>query len=559
MGKESDMILSLHLTNFTIIDELDLEFKSGMTVLTGETGAGKSIIIDAIQLGLGQRLENKVVREGCDKSTITISFDISNNSVANAWLAEHDLSAEQECVLRRSISNEGKSRAFINGQPVTLQLLSELGEMLINIHGQHQQQALAKKDSQLALLDHYGKHNSLLDDIANIAEQWHAIKKQFDTLTAKSQDAKSQGEFLRFQLAEFEKLALRDDELEQLDLEHKKLSNAEHILKNCHSVFMTLSEQDRSVEAQLNQCLRELENIKNLDNNLTNSYELLNNALVQINEAGYEINRYQKQLDLNPEKLQDIENRLSTIHELARKHRTSAKNLKAFETQLAAELASLENSDETLKALTAQLNVLELQYQTRAAQLSEQRQKTAAKLAALITKDIQTLNMKGGKFEIALTPIDEKTPNTLGRERAEFLVAANTGQRLQPLAKVASGGELSRISLAIQVNTAKQMQTPALIFDEVDTGIGGATADIVGRLLQRLSEQTQVFCITHLPQVASKAKQHLKVEKYVKQKQTFTTVNILSAETRIQEIARMLGGLEITKESLDHAKVLLEA
>lgn len=551
------MIIALHLTNFTIIDELDLEFTSGMTVLTGETGAGKSIIIDAIQLGLGQRLENKVVREGCDKSTISLSFDISNNALAKNWLAEHDLLAEQECMVRRSISSDGKSRAFINDKPVTLQLLAEFGEILINIHGQHQQQALAKKNSQLALLDHYGKHVALLEEITVISQQWHALKKQFDVITLKSQDSKSQGEFLRFQLAEFERLALRDDELEQLDQEHKKLSNAEHILKNCHAVYSIISEQENSLQDQLNFCLNDLEQIKNLDSNLINAHELLNNALLQVNEASYEINRYQQQVDLNPEKLQEIELRLSTIHELARKHRVSAKMLKSIETKLTDDLALLENSDETLQALTKQLEALEKQYQSVAAKLSQQRQKTAGKLATLITKDIQTLNMKGGKFEVVLTPVEDTAPNPFGQERAEFLVAANTGQRLQPLAKVASGGELSRISLAIQVNTAKQMQTPALIFDEVDTGIGGATADIVGQLLQRLGHDTQVFCITHLPQVAAKAQQHFKVEKYVKQKQTFTTVRLLSPEQRIEEIARMSGGVAITQESLQHAKVLL--
>ncbi len=552
------MIISLHLTNFTIIDQLELEFETGMTVLTGETGAGKSIIIDAIQLALGARLENKIVREGCDKSTITLGFDISNNVVAKAWLVERDLLAEDECIIRRTISSDGKSRAFINGEPAILQSLSELGEILINIHGQHQQQALVKKDSQLTLLDHYGKHDDLLKQIHEISQQWHETKKQFDVLTLKITDAKAQDEFLRFQLAEFEKLALCNDEIDLLDHEHKKLSNAEHILKNCNDVSSLISENENCLQDQLNCCLHNLGQIKNLDNNLANAYELLNNALMQVDEANYEIKHYQQQIDLNPKKLQEIETRLSMIHELARKHRIPVKELKTFEMKLIADLDALEHSDVLIQKFTLQLTELENKYKIFAAQLSQQRQKTAKELSTLITKDIQTLNMKGGKFEIALTPLSETTPNELGQERAEFLVAANTGQRLQPLAKVASGGELSRISLAIQVNTAKQMQTPALIFDEIDTGIGGATADIVGQLLQRLGTETQVFCITHLPQVASKAQHHFKVEKQVKQKQTFTHVRLVSAEDRIEEIARMLGGVTLTKESLQHAKVLLK-
>lgn len=551
------MIIALHLTNFTIIDALDLEFKSGMSVLTGETGAGKSIIIDAIQLALGERLDTKVVREGCDKSTITLTFDISNNSAAKSWLQEHELLSENECILRRTISHDGKSRAFINGTPATLQLLSELGALLIKIQGQHQQQALTQKNSQLDIIDQYGNLTPLLNEIAITAQRWNQAKKDYDSLFQKSRDAKSQLDFLRFQLAEFEKLGLKENELDQLDLEHKKLSNADTLLTNCHAVMDLISDQDNNLHDQINHCLHRLETIKKFDPALNNAYELLNAALIQMVEVEHEIKHYQEQIDLNPHRLQEIESRLSAMYELARKHRIQVKELKAFETKLLSELHSLENPDSKLQILSEQLSNLEKQYRTAANSLSSKRKKYAEKLSKLITRDIQSLNMQGGKFQITLHPINDPSPNPLGQERAEFLVAANTGQRLQPLSKVASGGELSRISLAIQVNIAKTIETPVLIFDEVDTGIGGATADIVGRLLQRLSAETQVFCITHLPQVASKAKQHLKVEKYVKQKQTFTTVKTLNPEERIDEIARMLGGLEISKESLEHAKVLL--
>lgn len=553
------MIISIHLTNFTIIDELDLEFKSGMTVLTGETGAGKSIIIDAIQLALGARLENKIVREGCDKSIITLTFDVKSNPAAKLWLEERDLLAGDECVLRRSITQEGRSRAFINGQPTTLQSLHELGSLLINIHGQHQNQSLTKKDSQLIMLDLYGKHEKILAEIKTIAQDWHRIKKQYDVLLQNTQDANNRREFLQFQLAEFEKLALQDNEIEELNNEHKKLSNAENLLQNTQHAIAIMSESDCSLQDQLNHCLSSLAQVKSLDNSLDSAYELLNNALVQIEEANHEIRHYQDQVDLNPERLQDIETRISHIHDLARKHRVPAKELPLIEYQLTTELNTLNNSDENLTQLQKQLSELEQTYTERAAKLSKKRQKTAKALSTLITSDIQSLNMKGGQFNIDLSPLIETIPNAMGQERAEFLVAANTGQSLQPLAKVASGGELSRIGLAIQVNTSKQMQTPALIFDEVDTGIGGATADIVGQLLKRLGADTQVFCITHLPQVASKAHQHLKVQKAVKQKQTYTSVTSLSKEEKVQEIARMLGGVDITKESLEHAKVLLEA
>lgn len=550
-------MIALHLTNFTIIDELSLEFNSGMTVLTGETGAGKSIIIDAIQLALGERLDAKIVREGCEKSTIALTFDISENSFAKSWLIEKELQADNECILQRTISQEGKSRAFINGIPTTLQLLSELGALLINIQGQHQQRTLVKKDVQLEIIDQYGQHAAYLSQIAVIAQKWQDTKKRYDILIKKSEDTQSQSEFLRFQLAEFEQLALRDNEVEELDQEHKLLSNSEKLLTHCHAVSNIIAENNQSTQQQLSQCLRHLEDIKSLSSNLSNAYDLLTNAVVHVDEAYDEIKRYQQHIDLNPARLSNIETRLSAIHAFSRKHRIPSKELKSLETKLLQDLHALENTDSHLSALKDQLSDLENQYQSIAKQLTSARINTAAKLNHLITRDMQLLNMQGGVFEIALLPIQECIPNALGQERAEFLVSANTGQRLQPLAKVASGGELSRISLAIQVNTAKMMQTPALIFDEIDTGIGGATADIVGHLLQKLSHETQVFCITHLPQVASKASHHLKVEKYIKHNQTFTTVRSLTKSERIDEIARMLGGITVTQESLDHAKVLL--
>jgi DNA repair protein RecN (Recombination protein N) len=552
------MIISIHLTNFTIIDTLDLEFKSGMTVLTGETGAGKSIIIDAIQLALGARLESKVVREGCDKSTITLTFDVKDNAIAKAWLKERDLLAGDECILSRSITQEGRSRAFVNGQPTTLHSLNELGSLLINIHGQHQHQSLIKKEFQLNMLDLYGKHEKLLAEVKSIADDWHGARKHYDALLQNSQGANNRREFLQFQLTEFEKLALRDNEVEELNNEHKQLCNAENFLRNSQQAMAIITDSENSLQDQLNHCLSSLVQVKSSDDSLAAAYELLNNALVQIEEASHEIRHYQDQVDLNPERLQEIDARMAIIHNLARKHRVPAKELQAIETRLTEELNSLDNFDEKLEELQKQLTKSEQAYAERAAKLSKKRQDTAKNLSALITSDIQSLNMKGGQFSIALNQLTETTPNVSGQERAEFLAAANTGQSLQPLAKVASGGELSRISLAIQVNTSKRMQTPVLIFDEVDAGIGGATADMVGCLLQRLGMETQVFCVTHLPQVASKAQQHLKVQKTVKQGQTFTSVSLLNQNEKIHEVARMLGGLNITKESLEHAKVLLE-
>ncbi len=551
------MILSLHLVNFTIISELHLEFDKGMSVLTGETGAGKSIIIDAIQLALGARLESKVVREGTQKSIISLHFDISKNQPARQWLSDKDFLAEDDCILRRTINKEGRSKAFINEHPVTLQTLSELGEMLLNIHGQHQHQSLIQKEKQLQMLDRFGDHEKQVATVYQVARQWHNLKKTYDGLLKTSSTQNQQKEFLQFQLAEFEKLSLEENEVSLLDDEHRQLTHCEDIIEAVNQVHCLLTEEDTCVSQQLNYSISKLEPIANLNSELSNALEQLNSILIQVEEVSQDIRRQLDSVQANPERLAFIENRLSKIHDLARKHHVSAKDLLDHQQNLQESYDALDNSEATLDKLTQALKVSEAQYLEASIKLSAARKKTAKKLSDLITKDIQSLNMKDGQFHIKIQPLEQSIPNLHGQERLEFQVAANLGQSLQPLSKVASGGELSRISLAIQVNLAQKMQTPVLIFDEVDTGIGGATAEIVGLLLQKLAKDTQVFCITHLAQVASKANHHFRVSKQSDGQQTYTQVNALSKDETIEEIARMIGGIKLTKASLEHAKSLL--
>lgn len=553
------MLQHLSIQNFTIIQQLDLEFESGMTVLTGETGAGKSILIDALLLALGNRSDNKAIAHNTDRCTVTVGFAIENLPLAQQWLIDHDLVADQECQLRRVLTQDGRSRGYINGQLVPLQLLRELGNILVNIHGQHEHQALLKAEQQRLLFDTYAGHLNLVKKVHQIHHLWHETQEKYNFLKTQSEQRDAKLELLKYQLKELDELALQKDELAQLDQEQRQLANAEELLSGAQTVLTLLNEQENGCALQLlNKAQVLLTGKKELDAQLTNVTDLLNNAVIQIEEAVSELNHYCEKIDLSPAHLQKVEQRLSLIHEVARKQRVSPQNLLNLHQQLREEFNKLENFGVQLEQLQEQINQLGEQYKTAAAELSKSRQQADRRLAKAIEASLQQLAMQGGRFAVNFEPLPANQFTSYGAERLEFYVSANPGQPLQPLAKIASGGELSRISLAIHVLTAKNHATPTLIFDEVDVGIGGGTAEIVGRLLRQLAASAQVLCVTHLPQVAAQGQHHFQVGKTIRGEKTTTEVCSLDKTAKISEIARMLGGVKITPQTLAHAREMLE-
>ena len=555
------MLKHIQIQNFTIIENISLELHApGMTVLTGETGAGKSILIDALALVLGGRGDNKVIRHGSQKCDITAIFDIHAIPQAKSWLRQQELNTdEHECLLRRTISQEGPSRGYINGQPVPLQLLRELGDLLVDIHGQHEHQSLLKRDMQRQLLDDYAGHSDLVHKVQMTYQQWCATQQELLTLQTRIKDQAARSDFLRFQVQELSQLNLTVDELAKLDKEHKQLANMDETIEHCQRALIALEEQDNpSALSLLKQAQIVLSSLKQKDNILSSSIELLDSSIIQVQEVLTELNRYLTRLELNPERLKEIEQRIAEIHVIARKHRLNPAELPPLLLQMTAELDQLDNSDSYLKSLSETVTALEADYFKVATQLSLSRKKTAKKLSQLVQASMQQLGMPGGRFDISLEPNKEDKLSASGLERIDFMVSANPGQPLQFLAKIASGGELSRISLAIQVITAQSNVTPTLIFDEVDVGIGGGTAAIVGQLLRQLGQNAQVLCVTHLPQVAAQGQQHFQVLKSTENNQTHTQIRLLTGDEKVQEIARMLGGVKITAQTLAHAREMLE-
>jgi len=550
------MLIQLHITNFTIIEKLDLTLNSGMTVLTGETGAGKSIIIDALGLILGGRSDASLVRHGAERCDISATFSLESETVAQQWLRKQELDNDHECIVRRTLNQDGKSRAYINGQPVTLQQLKDLGSRLISIHGQHEHQSLQKQERQRQLLDAFAGLGAELAELKLVYQQWHTKQRQLDELQAQAKQRELQQEYLQFQVAEFNELNLQPQELVELQHEHQLLANVDKILQSSQQALNVLSEAETSNALDLlQQAQAILGNLSASDARLNATAELLNSALIQAEEAAVELRGYLHHVEADPNRLQYIELRLSSIYELARKHKVQPEELYAHFAKLVAELQQLSDLDTTLTELNQLIKQLADDYLAAAKRLSLKRQQAANQLGQLITEQMQQLAMVGGRFHIELQPREDYHP--AGLENVEFMVSANPGYPLQPLAKVASGGELSRISLAIQVITAQFNPIPTLIFDEVDVGIGGGTAQVVGQLLRTIGTNRQVLCVTHLPQVASQGHHHLQVEKQVSQQATITHIQALSAKERIVEIARMLGGVQITEQTLAHAKEML--
>ncbi len=553
------MLKHIRIRNFAIIDHIDIEFHAGMTALTGETGAGKSILLGALGLMLGDRADSDNVRVGSSKSEISAEFDISKLDHIKLWLKEKELDTETDCLLRRRLSEDGRSRAFINSTPVPLQDLRELGEMLVDIHGQHEHQSLMRSDMQRQLLDDYSQHKSLLAELKNIYQQWKKVSTEFQQLQDDSKNRSDRLDLLRYQVGELDALSPVEGEYATLSEEHQRLANVDKLSATSQQAVMALYDaEEGTLYSQLSQQINLLESASEIDPQLTPATTMLNEARVQIEETASLLREYLASLDNNPERFNEVESRLGGLHDLARKHRVEPDQLFAVHAQLQQELKNLDHADENLARLEQQTQEFKKSYLTLANKLSKSRNQFAQSLNKEISKAMQTLGMTGGKFEILVKTDAQANYSAQGLDDIEFTVSANAGQPCKPLAKVASGGELSRISLAIQMITAKQGRIPTLIFDEVDSGVGGGIAEIVGQHLRLLGHDRQVFCVTHLPQVASQAHQHLRVLKHIQEGLTQTQIQTLTEKERVEEISRMLGGIEITQQTRAHAKEMLD-
>ena len=554
------MLESITINHFAIIDRSQIEFNHGMTALTGETGAGKSILLDAIQLVLGDRADSDCVKNGSDKAEISVSFDISDLPQARDWLQQAELDADDECLLRRIIQANGRSKAFINGSPVTLNQLRALGEMLVDLHGQHEHQSLQKPAVQRQLLDDSLPDRALLEQTAARYQDWKAAQQRLQQAQDQSQEKAQRIDLLKLYCREFDELALAPGEANELQQEYARLSHAGQIIEISSAVIAQLYENDEaSVQQQLAACDAQLAQLKAIDPQIESASELVNSALIQIQEASAELRNYQQAIELDPARLDWLNERLSRIQGLARKHQVEEDALLTVAETFRTELDSLLFDEADIEHLQQQVAQTQDAFLHSARALSAQRQQTARQLSSQISEVMQSLGMQGGEFAIDVQADEQiATFSRYGIDHIQFLVSANPGQPLKPLHKTASGGELSRISLAIQVILSESSNIPTLIFDEVDAGIGGGIAEIVGKKLRQIAQNRQVFCVTHLPQVASQAHQHLQVNKIKSDHDTRTQVVELDDQQRLEEIARMLGGMTITEQTRAHAQEMID-
>lgn len=551
------MLSRIEIRNFAIIQALDLDWSTGMTVITGETGAGKSIVIDALGLTLGERAEQSAIYPNAKQAEVTAIFELDTKAAASSWLKAQELDEEGECILRRVVVKEGRAKCFINGRSVTQSQLKALGSLLVDIHGQHAHQTLLKNKEQLNLLDRYAGHQTLLTAVKDSSDKIKKINKRKQELVEAKQARDAKHELLSYQVEELTNANPEQSVLDSLEQEHKKAATSQDRLMLAQSGLQWLSDdENNSVLNCLTKTIEQLSELKQLDPSLGNIYEALIQSESLLQEARVDLAQYRDSLDCDPEKLQQLDDQLATFHDLARKHHVELNQLPQHFVSLQQELDQLHADENELQVIEQAYQDAVAGYQKHAKKLTQSRAKTGKQLQQLISKKIQGLAMEGGKFEISLNPT-ENLYTSSGGEQVEFLVSANPGQPLQPLSKVASGGELSRISLAIAVITAQQQLVPSIIFDEVDVGIGGGTAETVGNLLNQLAKQRQVICVTHQPQVASCGDQHLVASKSKQVNSTTTRVTLLDNEQRIEEVARMLGGLVISDKTLSHAKEIL--
>ncbi len=551
------MLSHIFIKDMVIVSRLELDLGPGMTALTGETGAGKSILIDALGLALGDKADASMIRTGCDRAEVSASFDLARCPAALEWLREQALDDGDDCLLRRVLVRGGRARAFINGQAASNAQLQALGDLLVDIHGQHAHQSLLRPAAQIGLLDGYGGLAEQAAAVARAFQQFRSLDRRWQALTSARDERAARMDLLAFQVGELDELALADGELDALDAEQRRLANLDGLQGTTASLVDLLYDGEPALRDQLGHAAAELSGLTRLDPKLTETAELLEAATVQVAEAAGNLRQYLDVLELDPARLAEVEARLGRIHELGRKYRILPEQIPDSLEQLRAELAELERADADLGSLERDREAARASFMEQATKLSSARRDAAARLADTVTEAMQSLGMAGGRLDVAVETGDEASAGSQGLDRIGLQVSANPGQPLQPLAKVASGGELSRISLAIQVATAECGSVPTLVFDEVDVGIGGRVAEIVGRLLRRLGDARQVLCVTHLPQVAAQGYAQLRVAKQAVDGQTFTDITALSAAERIDEIARMLGGTEITATTRAHAEEML--
>ncbi|WP_440223000.1 DNA repair protein RecN [Dokdonella sp. MW10] len=551
------MLRTLYVKDFAVVGEAEIAFDSGMTVVTGETGAGKSLLIDALLLLAGHRADAGMVRHGCDRAELSAEFDLGGRDDLRAWLRDEELDDDDACQLRRVIRSEGSSRAWINGRPVSLAQMKALGERLVEIHGQHEHQALLDRRQQLVLLDAFGGHAEALAGVVESARAWREVNARIAALPH-GEDASARIEWLGHQVDELDRHALAPDALAALEDDHRRLANAGQLVQGSAGLADLLDGDGEFTVARLAaRAQAEAARLGEIDTRFTAIAELLEAARIQVDEAGGSLARVQDALDLDPDRLAEIDAQLGKLHELARKHRVPMAELAAHADGLRAELEALRSAGSDLAELQRERERLAKAYAGKAATLGDARRKAATSLGEAVGATLGELGMGGGRFEVELEPTGAAEPDAQGAERCEFLVSANPGQPPRALRKVASGGELSRISLAIEVAALGLDEIGTMVFDEVDSGIGGAVAEVVGQKLRRLGSQRQVLCVTHLAQVAAQGHAHLKVVKAKTADDTRTHIEVLTPAQRRDEIARMLGGIEITRETLAHAKQML--
>ena len=553
------MLNRIEIRDFAIIDELAIDLEPGLSVLTGETGAGKSILLDALGLCLGDRADRSMVPEAASRSEIHVIFDVADTPRARAWLAEENLDEDNECLLRRVVQGSGRSQAWINGRPVTRHQLEQLGSLLVGIHGQHAHQALMRPEMQRRTLDGFAGHKKHLKAVASLHERWQAVESEIRSLSGGNSDPQDRIDLLRFQLEELDAEALDAGAFATLEQEQRRLAGAGEIIMACQRSLEWLYDGETTAQTLIAAAERALDPHLDVDNALAESRDLLATGQVQLEEACQGLRQFVDRLEMDPERLQVVEDKLSRLHDLARKHQVEPETLAGHAESLREELMRLESADSRLVALHAERNRLIEEYRGAALALSASRTDAAEQLGQRVGDLLAELGMAGAELTIAVDHDEAATPTRHGADRIRFDVRTNPDQRPAPLQKIASGGELSRIGLALEVATADTAELPALIFDEADSGIGGGVAEVVGRQLRTLAHHHQVLCITHLPQVAAQGMQQLQVEKRQREDgRTVTDVRHLSPEERTRELARMLGGLEITEKTLNHAREMLE-
>ncbi|KGM53583.1 DNA recombination protein RecN [Lysobacter arseniciresistens ZS79] len=553
------MLTHLSLKHFAVVEEAELAFGPGLTVISGETGAGKSLLVDALGLLSGLRADSGVVRHGAERAEVVGEFTLADVPAARDWLlaAELDEDGEASCLLRRVVRADGGSRAWVNGRPVTIGQLAELAGLLVEIHGQHEHQALMARHSQLALLDAYGRTGAERAAVATAAGRWGGLLDERDRLTAQG-DVSDRVEWLEHQHAELERETLEPGSVEQLLADHRRQAHAADLIDACEGVFARLGGDDGgSVTRELRRLRGELQRVVEHEPRLQEVDGMLDTAAIQLDEALTLLDRIRADLDLDPSQFERIEQRLGRLHDLARKHRVAPEELHAQRERIAVELEQLRGAGQRLEALDAEIAAATSDWQAAADALGKKRRAAAGALADATTALIAELGMGGGRFDIAIEATGQARPDPQGAERVEFLVAANPGQPARALRKVASGGELSRISLAIEVAALGLDTVPTMVFDEVDSGIGGGVAEIVGQKLRALGASRQVLCVTHLPQVAAQGHAHYRVSKAASDGVTQSQVRLLDPKQRQEELARMLGGVELTREARAAAKRLL--